>query len=247
MHIEELMSKNFNQLNENDHYIWEYVSTHKKECANISIDDLAEKCHFSRSTVLRFCKRLGLSGFSEFKVFLRLDLMKSQHYKQLDQLFDSYQQYMEEVKHQDLTDVVKCLSEANNIYAYGTGINQNSVVEEFKRSFLSANRIVFSISSHNEIENYVPVIEDNDVVVLISYSGNTQKVVEFAKKVKTRGAKIIAITASRHNELSKIADFSLFVQGAQLKTRIGPPYEGLVNYFILIDGIVVAYIEYNGG
>ena len=32
-----------------------------------TIVDLAEKCHVSKSAILRFAKKLGYSGYSEFK------------------------------------------------------------------------------------------------------------------------------------------------------------------------------------
>ena len=63
--LEELISKNYNQLNENDLYIWQYISAHRKECEKLSIDELASRCHVSRTTVLRFSKRLGLKGYAE--------------------------------------------------------------------------------------------------------------------------------------------------------------------------------------
>lgn len=73
MRLEELVNKNYQSLNENDLYIWNYIIRHRKECERLSIDDLASKCNVSRSTILRFSKRLGLKGYAELKVFLRID------------------------------------------------------------------------------------------------------------------------------------------------------------------------------
>ena len=41
MRLEELINKNYNRLNENDLYIWQYISAHRKECEKLSIDDLS--------------------------------------------------------------------------------------------------------------------------------------------------------------------------------------------------------------
>ena len=54
MKLEELINKNYRQLNENDLYIWNYINHHKKECEHLSIDELALRCNVSRSTILRF-------------------------------------------------------------------------------------------------------------------------------------------------------------------------------------------------
>ena len=52
MKLEELINKNYRQLNENDLYIWNYINHHKKECEHLSIDELALRCNVSRSTIL---------------------------------------------------------------------------------------------------------------------------------------------------------------------------------------------------
>ena len=79
MRLEELINKNYNRLNENDLYIWQYISAHRKECEKLSIDDLANHCHVSRTTILRFSQRLGLKGYTELKVYLRIDNQTYQH------------------------------------------------------------------------------------------------------------------------------------------------------------------------
>ena len=72
MHLEELVSKNYVNLKENDHYVWSYIMEHKKECEHLSIEELAKRCHVSRTTILRFAKRLGLKGYAELKVYIRM-------------------------------------------------------------------------------------------------------------------------------------------------------------------------------
>ena len=72
MKLDELVNKNYNQLSENDFYIWNYISKNRKECENLSIDQLASKCNVSRSTVLRFAKN-SLKGYSELKLYLKLE------------------------------------------------------------------------------------------------------------------------------------------------------------------------------
>lgn len=103
MQLEELINKNYSQLNENDLYIWKYISTHRKECENISINQLADYCHVSRTTILRFSKRLGLKGFTELKVLLKIDNNISKYYLDgVDTLYKTYSQYLEEIKNKDM-------------------------------------------------------------------------------------------------------------------------------------------------
>jgi len=242
--LEELINKNYHQLNDNDHYIWNYISSHRQECEKLSIDELAQKCHVSRTTILRFSKRLGLKGYTELKVYLRLDNARCQ-YKEtgLESIYNSYRFFMETMKDKDLSGVISLLMNANKIYAYGTGSIQNHVVAELKRSFLEVGKLIFTIKSMNETYIFEDVITPQDVIVVVSYSGENKTMLDFIKKLKVKNIPIIAITAKKNNTLFQMADESLYVEATNILNPLGPRHEGLVNYFILIDFILAKYIN----
>lgn len=245
MRLEELVNKNYQQLNDNDLYIWQYISTHKKECEKLSIDELANRCHVSRTTILRFSKRLGLKGYAELKVYLRID---NQLYKNkqtgLELVYKTYLDYMNEIKEKDLTKIIQMIDQAHNAYVYGTGSIQNNVASELKRSFLEVGKLFFNIQSMNETYAFVDIIDSLDIMIMISYSGENAQIIDFAKKLKAKSVPIIAITATKNNTLSHLADESLYVEVPSILNPVGPRHEGLVNYFILIDFILVKYIDY---
>ena len=245
MRLEELINKNYKQLNENDLYIWNYINTHRKECEKLSIDDLADKCHVSRTTILRFSKRLGLKGYAELKVYLRID---NQQFKDkeagLETVYHKYKDYMEDIKNKDLTSIIELIIQAENAYVYGTGYIQNHAASELKRAFLFVNKLFFNIKSMNETAAFVDIIENKDVMVMISYSGENKQLLDFAKKLKMKGVPIIAITRTKNNSLSQMADEALYVEIPNIASPFGPRYEGQVGYFLLIDFLVLKYLDY---
>lgn len=244
MSIEELFAKNQKALNENDHHIWKYISLHRKECEAISINELAHKCNVSRSTILRFTKRLGLKGFAEFKVLLKIDntdiATKSNN---LEFFYHSYANYMEYLIKHDFSMIIEKIQSSKEIYACGTGSIQGNVTSELKRSLTNLGKFLYQIRLFDEIYLYEDIITPGDVVFLISYSGNNEKIVEFAKKIKAKGAFTIAITSSNSNQLNQICDENIYVSVPRISNPLGSPYEGLVNYFILIDFMIVKYLE----
>lgn len=246
MYLEELINANYQNLNENDHYIWNYISTHRKECEKLSIEDLAERCHVSRSTILRFSQRLGLKGYAEFKVHLRID-NENQTGEQtgLELVYHIYKEYMDEVKQRDFTQIIELISNAKNAYVYGTGSIQNNVALEIKRSFLVVDKLFFTITSANESYIFADVITNEDIIIMVSYSGENSQLLDFARKLKTKSVPIIAITATKDNTLAHMADESLYVEVPNLLNPLGPRYEGLVNYFTLVDFILVKYMDYH--
>lgn len=245
MRLEELINKNYKQLNDNDLYIWKYITTHRKECEKLSIDELAERCHVSRTTILRFSKRVGLKGYAELKVYLRIDNQTSKYQQTgVDLVYEKYTKYMNEIKNKDLTNVIKLIANAKDGYVYSTGYIQNHVASELKRSFLFLDKLFFNIKSMNETYAFVDIIDHQDVIVMISHSGENKQVLDFAKKLKAKSVPIIAITATKNNTLAQLADESLYVETPSIPNPLGPRHEGQMAYFLLIDFLVVKYLDY---
>ncbi len=244
MHLEELVSKNYVNLKENDHYVWSYIMEHKKECEHLSIEELAKRCHVSRTTILRFAKRLGLKGYAELKVYIRMmNEQVNDAYSSLELACHTYHEYMNMLMRKDVSNILKMIDYAKNCYVYGTGNVQNTVAREIKRLFLEVGKLFFVIRSMNETASFVKIIDQEDVMILISYSGENQGLLEFAKQLKTKGVKIISICATKNNTLSHYADEALYVDCPNLMNPIGPRHEGLVNYFILVEFLLIRFIE----
>lgn len=245
MHLDELMNKNRNYLNENDYHIWDYVTRHKKECETISINELAKRCNVSRTTILRFTKRLGLQGFSQFKVYLQLDNQaprtKSNH---MDTFYSSYTNYMEYLMAKDFTNLIERLDSSVEIYACGTGSIQSSVTSELKRTFVGLGKFIYQIKLFEEISVYEQIIKPDDFVFMVSFSGENEKIIEFAKKLKAKGVYMVAITCSKSNQLSQICGEALIVEVPKASYANGVSHEGLVNYFLLIDFLTVKYLDH---
>lgn len=245
MYLDELITKNKNYLNENDYYIWDYITRHKKECETISINELALKCNVSRSTILRFTKRLGLQGFSQFKVYLQLDNQGDKNQSDhLETFYSSYKNYMEYLMEKDFNSLVARLHRSPEIYACGTGSIQSSVTSELKRTFVSLGKFIYQIKLYEEIFVYEQIINPEDLVFMVSYSGENNKIIEFAKKLKTKGVYMVAITCSKNNQLNQICDEAMIVEVPKAAYGQGISHGGLVNYFLLIDFLTVKYLDY---
>src|SRR5699024_3127031 len=82
--MEELIQKKYDELNENDLEIWKYIISNKETCKQISIQQLAVFCHVSHTTILRFAKKLGFSGYSEMRSFLKWEEQAEILYEEKD-------------------------------------------------------------------------------------------------------------------------------------------------------------------
>lgn len=244
MKLEELVNRNYQQLNDNDLYIWNYIMKHRKECEHLSIDELAKRCNVSRSTILRFSKRLGLKGYAEFKVFLRIDNQMGNGSAVIDNMVSSYSETLKQFHEYEYKDIVKSIYEADELYVYGTGVIQDNTAQYLKRTFAMANKLFLDIVATADFEAYINLFKSNDVFVAISYGGENKRLLDCICRLKAKGVKVIAIIASNDCTLAHVADYSLQVNTFKIITNKGRREELVGNYFILIDYIFANYVEY---
>ena len=244
MKLEELINKNYRQLNENDLYIWNYINHHKKECEHLSIDELALRCNVSRSTILRFSKRLGLKGYAEFKVFLRINNQSDSDSLIVNNIYNGYIEMIQQFEGYRYHDIARCIYEAKNLFVYGTGLIQENTAQYLKRSFSMVNKLFLDIDCLADFEGYINLFEADDVFISISYAGENKRLLDYIYRLKTKGIIVIAIVANNNCTLSHISDYSLHVRTMPIITNMGRREYLVGIYFVLVDFILANYIEY---
>lgn len=133
MKLEELINKNYNKLNENDFLVLNYIQTHKKECCDIAIEDLAKKCSISRATISRLAQKLSFSGFREFKMRLKLEYEKEQVSSAilLNAVCENYQKCIDATKDTNMDEICDQIFHANRLFAFATGEVQNMTISVY--------------------------------------------------------------------------------------------------------------------
>ena len=63
--------KSFNAL---ELEVYNYIMRHQDQVVEMKIRELADATHVSTTTILRFCKKIGCNGYSEFKLKYRMYL-----------------------------------------------------------------------------------------------------------------------------------------------------------------------------
>lgn len=245
MSIEELVNQHYKHFSESDKAVWAYLSEHRSECADMPIKKMAQKCCVSHSAVMRFAQRLGLHGFAELKLYLKMDERKVSAHNELAQVCALYQNVMNSMCEKNCDSLFDAFDRASQHYIFGEGMVQASIKKEFKRIFMSAAHMLYDVPSGQEMYNLVPLIQSDDFCILISVSGENRKIVEIARKLQIRGVTLMSITKNRENTLSHLCDFCLYIEeGSYFETPMHWQYESITSYFILIDILFFKYLDY---
>lgn len=245
MKFDALINQYYNELNENERYIAKYIMEHIEECQEIAITDLAEKTLTSKSTILRFAKKLQFSGFSELKYFL-----KQTHRPTVKPLKSSYNMLEEDLvqttklfKQQINSDILQTFNQANRVFVYGTGWGQRNVINTFVRSFIPLQIFPLHIESQNEVLNILKnSATKNDLFIILSLSGNNKPNDRILNMLSLKQIPVLSITELSSNKLASYATYNLFFQTTALDAPVDENVSLLPMYQI-IDLFFRAYLE----
>lgn len=241
LRIQEMMSN----LTNKEQQIASYILDYPGDVVRMSIDELASACNVSVSSVVRLCKTLGYSGYKELCRVLSMDLALNQQ----DNITytdvrpgDSIQNIIRSVSmnsvkaientmavldETELEKAVEAISRARRVDFYGVGTS-GTVALDAHNKFLRINKIsIASADPHLQVLA-ATTLSPQDVVVLISYTGETKDILETADVINQTGATIISITRYGRNPLSDRANIRLcssasetLIRSATMGSRIG--------------------------
>lgn len=247
MKLEELVNRYYDELTLNDFHIWRYISNNKKKCSKMTIEDLASSCNVSRTTILRFAQKLSLKGFSELKVYLKweTDEKIQMEVDPVKIICEGYKKAINDILKKDFTSVCKLIYEANRIFVYGSGDIQMEVARELKRMFLNGGDCLYDFEGLTIDPAFFTLVEPNDLVILISLSGESGNVVELAKKMKLLNVKVISITKLKDNTLASLSDENIYITTSTVNLNNDyTTYESTVILRIMVEMLFVNYSTY---
>lgn len=246
MKIEELINEYYSKLNENDHYILKYVLNNKSSCYELGINDLASKCNVSRSSILRLAQKLGFSGYSEFRVFLKWqDQEKSEKNINCIETFNSdLQETLKYAQNRDFEDICQLLDNAKRIFVYGTGTAQLNCAFELQRMFLAIGCHLHVIQANRELEMVLTNLTKEDVVIMISLSGDTPTLFFTVQALVAKGVPIVSVTNLNNNKLARMTPYNLYANSSTTRLSNGIKIDTFASFFIIAETLFRHYSNY---
>ncbi|OOB77243.1 MAG: hypothetical protein ATN33_07210 [Epulopiscium sp. Nele67-Bin001] len=246
MELSRLVNENYNLLNDNDLHIVKYIVNNQERVVTLTINELALKCNVSKSTILRFTKKIGLSGYTELKAMLNPKFSTSiaSNLTYIEQMQTCLEQIVKENQQDIISDVCSIIEHSNRIYIYSTGYAQQNFASHFKQSFSTLGKNIITIKAETECRMLIKHLRDNDGIIMVSLSGSTLGLDKLVRELKTTGVKVISITSLRTNALASMSDYNLY--GSCLKTELGNGEEYISTIFFYLIGelILKCYIEH---
>lgn len=249
MDLEYRINENYDSLTANDRDVLNQILRDKTLARQMNSTDLAAFCHISRTTLVRLFKKLGIATFAEFRLLLE-EQPGRQELARLDmkEIISNYHRMVEDLKAYDYREICRVIHEAETIYLFGTGNEQKTICEEFKRIFLMLGKCCIDLFDYGETEYASVNFKETDLFVAISLSGESANGIDVLRFVQYRSIRTLSITRWNNNTMSRMCLYNLYAGtrmiGGGSRNSGGQGYEMVAAFYILLDMLSVSYLEY---
>ena len=199
------------------------------EASVLTISELSKESGVSCSTINRFAITLGYKGFKEFirdmyheanSLPVQENVYEINHENPLNMDIDtvikvvcnlnieSIRNSLMMIEETKVLKAIEAIHKAPRVVVYAlSGSVAPALDLKFKFQRLGINCEVYE-NPHSLILS-ATTLKSKDVVIALSYTGETKEILDALKYVKENGAKIIGITMVGNNSLSKICDICI--------------------------------------
>ncbi len=236
--------------------ILKYAYENTEALLTMTIQELAGAVSYSSATILRFCKKLGYSGFAEFKYALRAELrrtgpeisVQSGHQFTTGMLIDTISSNIQAtsklIREEQLNQTFRYLDSGCPIYLWSPGGLTSVAVEYFEKLLLSIGRQeVYFVESVRTFEHILRSRTGPCLLILISTSGKYPTTIRLGKIAQVNNIPILSITPYANNEVAELADVN-FRFFSNERENLGAEFTSRLPVFFVINTIIQCYLRY---
>ncbi|MFL2128810.1 MurR/RpiR family transcriptional regulator [Ruoffia sp. FAM 24228] len=224
-----------NKLTPSEEFVWQYINDNVTKIPAMSIVQLSEKSNVSTATIVRTMKKMGFEGYTSFRHTLKSSTNSNEewNFELIDVADQNIRRAIEKneqetlltIKQVDSTtieDAVQKISSSRKVIIFARGLS-TYVAEEMMLKFLVLNKYCETYSDPNIIRIKSRNIHEDDVVIFISLSGETEELVEASDNCLRNETTTITITTSKHSSLAK--NSTLLFLGFKASDSFIPEFE----------------------
>lgn len=232
----------YEKLTVSEQKVLKYVMNHLEEIPHLQINELASNAFVSKTVVINLAQKLGFSGFKELKYYINSQFLQNKRNRKPEensiksQLTEDIKKTLSLINETDIDSCGKILLQSRNIFIMARGTSK-SVGYYLEHLLFSLGLHCFFIDDYNLSESFTRLVGKEDVVILISLSGSTPKIVETAKLVHLKDAYILSLTSFHSNQLTSFADKQLYCYAETEDTKKDDSVSR-IGFFILVDLLI---------
>ena len=219
-----------------------YVLTHSQEILSLTLKDLSLQAEVSEATVIRFARKLGCEGYSDFKLSLSANLSANFYNENSDMILDkimptdtpdsvlkklsafivtSIQSTTDIIDSQELDKAIKLIRDTNEhkrkIYLSGLGAS-STLVKQLQIKFMRLNiPVIYYEDVHLQLESNLNMAED-DLLICFTTLGKSVQSHQYINQELASKATVTLFVSAVENNLRLASHTALIVQSLIVDT-----------------------------
>lgn len=211
-----------------------YIIERPQEAISLTANELGKRSSTSGAAVIRLCKSLDLKGFQDLKIRIAGDLQKSDDFigyqdikpnesatsiikKMTDNTTQTIRETAELLNINELQKAVDILLKSRRIHFIGVGAS-SIAAEDAQQKFQRIDKSAHAFKDMHMAATYVANASEEDVVVGISFSGETPEIAKLLHLANENNAHTISMTKYGKLPVSEEADINLFTSATSEPT-----------------------------
>ena len=227
--LQDLLRSNLDAMPNKARRVVEYLLTHMREAAFVSIGDVADELNVSKAQLVRVARMLGFEGYADLKDALKESVLEqvnpaamlaramseegdlSERIRQMEHanLEDTWNR----LRIEDIRTFCDLVRNARNIYCAGWSISAmmaSCLHSRLRELGLSAHQM-FPGSGCLTLVEQVRSVKEGDLVIAIDLPSYAVLLTEAVEKAHQQGAKVVTMTDSPAAPICHYADLSFFI------------------------------------
>lgn len=217
MTVTEKMQSMLADFSKNERRIADHILKYPNDLKRYSAVSIAEVCDVSRSAVIRFCQKLGFTGYSDFqKAYLAEMENAVSERAAVSGALDVYKSCIEQLQmntdQAELNAVSEMITHSRRILCFGidhSGYSAKQMAFRLVRHGIDASYI----SDDSTLMSYVKQCGPGDSVIIFSISGQ-KRLCESLEQFHANRTGIILFTMNANTSLRKTVDHMLVIPSA---------------------------------
>lgn len=243
MSVVDMIRQELIHMTRSERQVAAFALGHMNDIAFYTLDNLAQQVTTSTTSVLRFCRRLGFTGFTQFQQAVRAelkynpDLLDKFHRtadttvgnallaQTIQQGIRCIQQTFRELPFEAIEEAVKRITAARRVYTFGMRESQALAAYAYSR-LLTVREDVFMHQDGycGNVEALLSLNKD-DVFLIYLFHRYTGQTLQLLELLKDRGIQVILVTSPPVDAVARFATvvLSCQVDGGGIKnTALAP-------------------------
>ncbi|MET7426112.1 MurR/RpiR family transcriptional regulator [Dactylosporangium sp. NPDC005555] len=218
------------------------VAEESATAAQLTITELSKRAETSETTVIRFCRAIGFSGYPELRLRLAAEAGRAQDeggpgeapgsdISQTDDLATvvktiafadarAVEDTAAQLDLEILQQVIDAVAAARRVDIYGVGASA-FVARDFQMKLHRVGLVAYTWSDLHLALTSAALLDERDVAIGISHTGTTVDTIEAFGEAGRRGATTVALTNFPKSPITRIADLTLTTAARETTFRSG--------------------------